>query len=167
MRASSDFEEAFPSLVLLARRAAQRVLGDFTEAEDVAAETMARAFDRWSRVQRYPEPWVVRVATNLALDQARRGSAPVLPGRSAISVEDQVIDRSTAVELLARLPRRQAEVVALTLLSDLTMARTAEVLGISLGSVKRHSKRGLASLRAAHAASRTTDPTEQAWTPTI
>lgn len=48
------FEAAFPELVVVAFRAAYRILGNTEEAEDVAAEAMARALRRWDRVQDLP-----------------------------------------------------------------------------------------------------------------
>lgn len=50
-------------------------------------------------------------------------------------------------DALARLPRRQREVVALRYLADLSEAQVAASLGISTGSVKTHLHRGLISLR--------------------
>ena len=49
-----SFEEAFPELVLPAFRVALRILGDVTEAEDVAAEALARALRSWDRVRDLP-----------------------------------------------------------------------------------------------------------------
>jgi RNA polymerase sigma factor (sigma-70 family) len=66
------FEEAFPVLLRDAYRVAYRLLGNRTEAEDVAQEACARAYSRWSSVRDHAEPWCVRVASNLALDLLRR-----------------------------------------------------------------------------------------------
>ena len=45
---------------------AYRLLGDRTEAEDVAQEACARTYSRWASVRDHAEPWCVRVASNLA-----------------------------------------------------------------------------------------------------
>jgi RNA polymerase sigma-70 factor (sigma-E family) len=50
------------------------------------------------------------------------------------------------VEALRRLPSRQREVLVLRYYADLTVRETAEALGISVGSVKTHTHRGLAAL---------------------
>jgi RNA polymerase sigma factor (sigma-70 family) len=50
------------------------------------------------------------------------------------------------VAALARLPRRQREVVALRYLLDLTERQTADALGIGVGTVKSSTSRGLAAL---------------------
>lgn len=63
----ATFEEAFAELVLPAFRVALRILGNVADAEDVAAEAMARALRSWGRVNEMPHrtAWVVRVASNL------------------------------------------------------------------------------------------------------
>src|SRR5262249_57892629 len=66
------FEEAFEDLYLRAYGVAYQLLGRRSEAEDVAQETLARAFVRWRRIRSYAEAWVVRVAGNLAIDAWRR-----------------------------------------------------------------------------------------------
>jgi RNA polymerase sigma factor (sigma-70 family) len=55
-------------------------------------------------------------------------------------------DRDQVLEAVRKLPRRQGEVLVLRYFSDLSEAEIAETLDISLGSVKTHTKRGLASL---------------------
>ena len=142
-----DFEDAFEALYRLAYRVAFRLLGRRSEAEDVAAEALARAYVRWSRIGAYPEAWVSRVSTNLALDAWRRqrrqhGAAP----------DSMVIDVSAAERIdlhraLAALSKRQREVVALRYIADLPEGTVAAALGCSTGTVKQHASRGLAALK--------------------
>ena len=70
-RQAASFDEAFPDLAAVAYRVAYRLLGNRAEAEDVAQETLARAFVRWRRIRDHAVPWVARVAANLVLDQLR------------------------------------------------------------------------------------------------
>ena len=49
---------------------------------------------------------------------------------------------------MCSLPRRQREVVVLRHVADMSEADVAAALGCSIGSVKTHASRGLASLRA-------------------
>jgi len=54
------FEEAFEDLYARAYGVAYQLLGRRSESEDVAQETLARAFVRWRRIRSYAEAWVVR-----------------------------------------------------------------------------------------------------------
>ena len=150
VRATTTFEEAFDDLFRRAFRVARRILGDATAAEDVAAEAMARAYAHWRKIgdQPWREGWVVRVATNLALDVARsrnRMADATVADRGR--EDDDVAVRLALVEAMARLPKRQREVVALRHLAGLSEAETASALRVSAGSVKTHLSRGLAALR--------------------
>ena len=51
------------------------------------------------------------------------------------------------IDALARLPRRQREVLALRYYLDLSEREIAETLGISPGAVKSHASRGADALR--------------------
>lgn len=68
------FEEAFDVLFPRAFRAARKLLPSDAAAEDVAAETMARAYARWRKLADAPwrAGWVVKVASNLAVDALRK-----------------------------------------------------------------------------------------------
>ena len=151
MTASDAYEDAFATLYALAYRVAFRILGVRVEAEDVAAETMARVSDRWDRLRDDPQPWVVTVAARQALDVARawarhRRLAP--PPVAGIAPDPHVEERLDLQRVLRTLPKRQREVVALRYLADLSEADTAAALGITPGSVKTHASRGLAAMRA-------------------
>jgi RNA polymerase sigma-70 factor (sigma-E family) len=145
------FEEAFEDLYLRAYGVAFQLLGRRSEAEDVAQETLARAFVRWRRIRGYAEAWVVRVAGNLAIDAWRRrqrvdttGDAE-RRGATAPGPDGQRVDLHRALDALSR---RQREVIVLRFLADLPEADVAKALGCSVGSVKQHASRGLATLRA-------------------
>jgi RNA polymerase sigma-70 factor (sigma-E family) len=141
------FEESFDELYARAYGMAYQLLGRRTEAEDVAQETLARAFVHWRKIRSYAEAWVVRVAGNLAIDAWRRHrrlqheAAPegLTPGPDAARID---LHRA-----LRRLSRRQREVLVLRFLADLPEADVAKALGCSVGSVKVHASRGLAALR--------------------
>ena len=157
------FEEAFDDLYARAYGVAYQLLGRRSESEDVAQETLARAFVRWRKVRGYAEAWVVRVAGNLAIDTWRRlrrvdtdattdARAPTSPGPSG-----QRVDLHRA---LATLSRRQREVIVLRFLADLPEADVAQALGCSVGSVKQHASRGLATLRTTMGVDDLGDPQE-------
>ncbi len=147
----STFQGAYPELHRSAYRVAFRLLGNREEAADVAQEACARAFARWSRVARYDEPvaWVIRVAAHLAIDhwRRRRTAARYADSRTELQgrFDDERIDLHRA---LAKLSRRQRQVVILRFVADLPERAVASVLGCSVGAVKSHGARGLAALRA-------------------
>ena len=126
-------------------------------AEDVAQEAMLVALRRWAYVSRleHPEAWIRRTCANLAVSQFRRRLVEVravarLRTRTAPSVSEPDVDEFWA--LVRRLPRRQAQVVALHYLYDLGVVEIASTLEVSSGSVKVHLSRARASLRLALAA---------------
>jgi RNA polymerase sigma-70 factor (sigma-E family) len=143
-----SFELAFADLYRLAYRVGYRILGDRTEAEDIAQETLARATLRWTRLHERPEGWVSRVASNLAIDRYRhRRREPRFASGPVGIVDDRTVERSDLVAALRRLPRRQREVVVLRYLADFSEADVAAALGCSVGTVKTHGSRGLSALR--------------------
>ena len=152
------FEEAFPELFRAGYRAAYRVTGHAAASEDAASEALVRAGLRWRRIRGRALPWVVRVATNLAIDQLRRlgrerrmaGDAAAANGAGAgdgasVDVVQASVDLHRALEAL---PKRQREVVVLRYFGDLSEREIADELGLAPGSVKSHASRGLAALRA-------------------
>lgn len=145
------FDDRFDRLAAIAYRVAFRLLGDREDARDVTQEALARAYARWRTVAGYDEPWVARVATNLAIGLWRR-RRPTVPidDRHAAATEDPAgvaLDRHGLVDCLRRLPRRQREVVVLRHLADLPEREVARVLHTTVGSVKQHAHRGMARLR--------------------
>ena len=151
MDGDAAFEEWFLRCYPLARSLAYRILGSMAPAEDAAAEAFVRAYADWRRVESlaYRDAWVMRVATNLAIDVARRSPPP--PSRSitpsADDAEELVALRSTLIAALAALPKRQREAVVLRHLAGYPAQDVATAMGVSGNSVKKHLQRGLARLR--------------------
>jgi RNA polymerase sigma factor (sigma-70 family) len=146
---AADFEQLYPELFRRAAGLVYRMLGDRTVAEDVAAETLARAYVRWKRVGSLPyrDAWVLRVATNLAIDVARRRPPSTAGQVYSEDVTDVVLLRAALVAALQSLSRRQREAVVLRYLTGLPEPDVAAALGISVGAAHSHIHRGLASLR--------------------
>lgn len=143
------FEDVFQELFVEAFHVANRILSNRNEAEDVAAETMARALDKWRSVGRMAarNGWVVRVSTNLAIDTARRRRFLTDAAAGDAPMHDDAEGRLALYELFRELPRRQRDVLTLRYLADMSEVDIASTLGISTGSVKRHASRALDRLR--------------------
>jgi RNA polymerase sigma factor (sigma-70 family) len=147
------FSAAFPALHRRAYGVAYRLLGRPAPAEDIAQETLARAYVRWSKLADDPTGWCVTVAFNLAMDHLRTAERDRKRHRQLIVVDEQaVVDPRLAERLdlyaaLRELPKRQRQIVALRYLGDLSEQQTADTLRISLGNVKSQASRGLATLR--------------------
>lgn len=132
-------------------RLALRLTGDWFAAEDVASETFARVFARWSKVRglEYREAWTMRVASNLAIDAVRRHGRLDRGFDSEAEVADPAevaVLRVGLVAALAALPKSQREAVVLRYLADLPETDVAEVLGIAPGTVKSHLHRARSAL---------------------
>jgi RNA polymerase sigma factor (sigma-70 family) len=149
-----SYDEHFPELHRRAYAVAYRLLGLGATAEDIAQETLARAYVRWSKVGGEPTGWCVTVALNLALDQLRsterdrRRQRQLITLGSDTSRDPYVAERVDLYAALRSLPRRQRQIVALRWIGDLSEAQTAAALGVSLGTVKSQASRGLDALRA-------------------
>lgn len=143
------FAEAFDALAAISYRVAFRILGSRAAAEDVSQETLTRAYLHWRRVHNHAEPWVAKVAGNLAIDAWRhREAEPTETRRPQSDGHDLVLDRIVLANLLCGLPRRQRQVLVLRYLADQSEASTAAALGCSVGAIKRHANRALTALRA-------------------
>src|SRR5215218_3540794 len=93
--------------------------GRVATAEDVAAEALGRAYSQWERISGldYREAWVMRVASNVAIDTVRkRRGIPMAP--PPVDPADAAATRVTLVAALRLLPPRQRDVVVLRYLSD-------------------------------------------------
>lgn len=149
------FEEyasgAWPSLY----RYAYLLAGNHADAEDLAQQTLVKAYGAWSKVVRADSPtaYLRRTLTNTYLSQkrpkARRAElltdAPP-EGRAAPPPGPE--DRMVLWPHVRSLPPRQRAVVVLRYYEDLSEQQIADVLGCSTGNVKSTAHRALQSLRA-------------------
>jgi RNA polymerase sigma-70 factor (sigma-E family) len=130
-------------------RTAFLLTGDRGLAEDLLQTALVKAWSAWNRIDD-PEPYVRRILTTTYVSWWRRrwhGEVPTdaLP---ELQHEDGPIgDREDLWAALGRLPRRQRAVVVLRYYEDLAEAQVAEVLGISVGTVKSQASKALARLR--------------------
>jgi len=143
-----DFDDAFPALFDDAYDVTYRILGDVDEAEDAAADALVQARLHWSKVgpMSNRDAWVLRAAVNVAIARIRRRGIPPLDLSAGPADVDQVVLHDAVVAALAKLSRRQREVVGLRYVAGLTDEEVAACLGISVNSVKRHMLRATTGL---------------------
>ncbi len=133
----------------------RRVLGNPDDALDATQEALVSIarkiafFDGRSRFS----TWCYRVATNAALDEARRRNRRPIPSdmlpdraRDGARVDDAVSDRLDVDAALAGLSPDYRAAVALRDLVGMDYAEISEVLGIPPGTVRSRISRGRAAL---------------------
>lgn len=139
---------------------AQRMLGDKTEAEDVAQEAFLRVWrqaPKWRPGQARFDTWLHRVSLNLCYDRLRR--------RREIATDDppEVVDDGPAPDrgleaadtgrrvgqALAQLPDRQRDAVVLCHYQELGNIEAAAVMGVTVEALESLLSRGRRSLRVA------------------
>ncbi|WP_045310864.1 SigE family RNA polymerase sigma factor [Lentzea aerocolonigenes] len=151
---SADFDRFVLDRSTALLRTAVLLVGDVGHAEDILQTALLRLATRWKSITA-PEAFVRQVLVNLARDRwrwaRRRVSEEELTNAERVPAgpdpADMVADRDTLRRALAKLPRRQREVVVLRFFADLSVAETAETLRMSEGTVKAHTSRAVARLR--------------------
>ena len=113
-------------------------------AREATADALLWAWENWQRVETMENPagYLYRVARTKARKMFRK--PPVLP--AAASAEMPWIEPKLP-KAVGRLPESQRVVVVMVHALGWTQAEVARFLGMSHGSVQKHSERGLAKLR--------------------
>ena len=130
------------------------ILRSHADAEEIVIDTMVTAWQRIGSL-RDPgalRPWLLRIAVRHALARRRRktvSSTPLLDGGSVAIVGEADSERLALADALDGLPPRMRACLSLHYHAGLTVAETADVLGISPNTVKFHLKAGLDRLRTA------------------
>jgi RNA polymerase sigma-70 factor (sigma-E family) len=134
-------------------RVAFLMLGDRQSAEDVVQEAFCGLFRAWDRLPDeanfigYLRVSVVNGCRTVIRRRKRTPQSLAVP--PAPSAEASMLvgeERRAAVAALRRLPPRQREALVLRYFAELPEQETAEAMGISRGTVKSTTARGLAAL---------------------
>jgi RNA polymerase sigma-70 factor (sigma-E family) len=129
------------------------MLGDRQSAEDVVQEAFCGLFRAWDRLPGeanflgYLRASVVNGCRTVIRRRKRTPQSLAVP--PAPSAEASMLvgeERRATVAALRRLPPRQREALVLRYFADLPEQETAEAMGISRGTVKSTTARGLAAL---------------------
>lgn len=135
-------------------RTAYLLTGNRADAEDLVQTALAKLYLSWHRVQRRDsvDAYVRRIMVNenasLWRRPFKRRETPTdeLPEQAGAAPEYD--DRSQLLwSFVQTLPRKQRAVVVLRYYEELSEAEVADVLGISVGTVKSQASRALAGLR--------------------
>ena len=132
-------------------RAAYLLTGDLGRAEDLLQEALLKVALRWSRLGGQNPDAYVRVV--LYRDQVswwrrRRPTTMADPPEKVQVGDPDASERQLMVrDALAGLTAKQRAVLVLRYYDDLTERQTAEVLGVSVGTVKSQASAALARLR--------------------
>lgn len=134
-------------------RVAFRMLGDRSEAEDVAQEALIRLWKTapdWRQGEAKVTTWLYRVTSNLCLDRLRRKKplgldeiAEPTDETPSAEVKMQSADRASALyAALEELPDRQRQAVVLRHLEGLANPEIADALSLSVEAVESLVARG-------------------------
>lgn len=136
--------------------------GDLGAAEDLTQDAFMDAHRKWARLVDYDDPaaWVKRAVANRSVSRKRKKAS-----------EDRAITRLRnrrplpSIELrdhdpevwaaVRKLPKRQAQVVALVYVNGCTVAQAADTLEIGFETAKTHLSRAKAALATALASAET------------
>lgn len=147
VRATTRFEDFYREHHRSVVRALALTLRDPQLASEAADEAMARAYARWSTVQRLDNPagWVYRVGLNWSRSVLRRGRGPqrVLHQRNddALAARDEDLHRA-----LSKLDIERRAVVVCRYFLGMSEDEIARALNIRPGTVKSRLHRALRQL---------------------
>lgn len=145
-------------------RTAYLLTGDHGRAEDLVQQTLVKVHRHWAKVSRdgSPKAYTRAALANESASWWRRKrlqevffgpGAPeghgLPPGfdRDHRDAHGAVDSRDALARAVLELPPRMRSVVVLRYYEELTEAETAHALGMSVGSVKSQTSRGLGRLR--------------------
>ncbi|HWF80997.1 MAG TPA: SigE family RNA polymerase sigma factor [Streptosporangiaceae bacterium] len=150
----AEFQEFVVSRGRSLLHSAYLLTGHLADAEDLVQSTLAKTYQAWNRIEdrKALDGYVRRAMVNTHISWWRRRKVDEYP---TDEIPDQpVADTSASSEMhdslrraIDRLPHRMRAAVVLRFFEDMTEAEVADVLGVSLGTVKSTVSRAVAKLR--------------------
>ncbi|MEU8621127.1 SigE family RNA polymerase sigma factor [Streptomyces sp. NPDC048623] len=156
---------AYPSFTSYVRargpvllRTARSLTANASDAEDLLQTALAKTFVAWERIEdhRALDGYVRRALLNTRTSQWRKRKVdeyacgdelPEPAGVPAPDPAERQVLHDAMWRAVMKLPDRQRAMVVLRYYEDLSEAQTAEVLGVSVGTVKSAVSRALGKLR--------------------
>ncbi|WP_097326577.1 SigE family RNA polymerase sigma factor [Paractinoplanes atraurantiacus] len=151
-RDSADFDAFYVATVRRVVLYLYAAGGDRGDAQDIAQEAFARAWQHWPKVSGYedPEGWVRTVAWRLMVNRWR-GLRRWLAARARLGPPEEAVggpspDRVAVIDALQQLPAPQRQAVTLHYLLDMPVQEIAATTGVPAGTVKVRLSRARATL---------------------
>lgn len=149
----SPFSQEIGELMASHQQPLLRYAAGLLRNPDLAQDAVQEAFIRYLRYRQQqdapdnPKAWLYRVTHNLALDMIRknrRGEAAVETLKQDASEEGgdrpdaptlRQDDRQEALQLLAKLPEREQQILILKVVQEKSYKEIAEIMNLSVGNV--------------------------------
>jgi RNA polymerase sigma-70 factor (sigma-E family) len=139
-------------------RTARSLTSNACDAEDLLQTALAKTYVAWERIEdhRALDGYVRRALVNTRTSQWRKRkvdefATDEIPEPDPLPGADDPAERQALHDAMwraiAKLPTRQRAMVVLRYYEDLSEVQTAEVLGVSVGTVKSAVSRALGKLR--------------------
>jgi RNA polymerase sigma-70 factor (sigma-E family) len=133
-------------------RAAYLVCGDAHTAEDLLQVALEKLALRWDTIRHErPDAFVRKILYRDAISlwrKTRREHLTLVPPEQPYGAHDVHVEARLELErALAQLTARQRAVLVLRFLEDRTLAETADVLGVTVGTVKSQTHAALNRIR--------------------
>lgn len=158
--APGDFDDFVRSGSPRLLRTAFLLTQDEAAAEDLLQTALLKLWQGWRRIEGDPFPYARRVVVTTYVSAWRRRWRGEVATGEPLDLHDErtsfggsgwggsdYAERDLIWNALGRLPRRQRAVLVLRFFEDLSERDTAGVLGITVGTVKSQTSKGLAQLR--------------------
>lgn len=116
-------------------------VGNGPDAEDITAETMARAVryrSRYDASKGSPATWLIGIARHCIADATSGPAAAGEPPeeQDGLDLEEETVTRLTLRAAVRELPDRDRELIALRYGADLSARQVAEQLGLKTNAVE-------------------------------
>ncbi len=122
--------------------------GDLAQAQDLAHEALARAWERWSDIRLLDDApaWTRKVLYNLAVSEWRRAKVRSGDGMTPRPIEGPDVEAMALAEALRTLPELQRIAIVLHDAVGVTVPEIAKELDVPEGTIRSWLSRGRAAL---------------------